>query len=177
MESNIKTARPYAIAAFKQAQDEGDSQSWSRMLALVASIANDAGMKTLIANPKVTRAELASLIIDVCGDALSETGRNFVRVLAENQRLDISSDIASAFELERARAERRSDVQVISAYELTAGQQNDINVAMTRRLGTKVDISVAVDRELIGGVIIRCGDMVIDASVRGRLAQLTQTLA
>jgi F-type H+-transporting ATPase subunit delta len=108
---------------------------------------------------------------------LSETGRNFVKVLAENQRLGIIGDIASAFESERARAERRSDVKVVAAYELTAAQQNDINVAMTRRLGTKVDISVTVDREIIGGVIIRCGDLVIDASVRGRLAQLAQTLA
>lgn len=177
MESNIKTARPYAIAAFKQAQDEGDSARWSQMLALLASVAGESTMKRLIANPKITRVQLADLIIDVCGDALSDSGRNFVRVLAENQRLNIASDIASAFELERARSERRSDVKVTTAYELTAAQQNDINVAMTRRLGTKVDISVSVDPELIGGVIIRCGDMVIDASVRGRLAQLTQTLA
>ena len=177
MESNIKTARPYAIAAFKQAQEEGDSGRWSQMLELLAMVSNDASMKGLIANPKVSSAQLASLIIDVCGDALSETGRNFVRVLAENQRLASASDIASEFEFERARAERRSDVEVVSAYELTAAQQNDINVAMTSRLGTKVDISVAVDPELIGGVIIRCGDMVIDSSIRGRLAQLTQTLA
>ncbi|MFT5175742.1 MAG: F-type H+-transporting ATPase subunit delta [Gammaproteobacteria bacterium] len=177
MESNIKTARPYAIAAFKQAVDEGDSGRWSEMLALLASVTDDATMKGLIANPKVTRPQLAALIIDVCGDALTETGRNFVQVLAENQRLGITTDIVAAFELERARAERRSDVEVVSAYELSAAQQNDINVAMTRQLGTKIDISVAVDRELIGGVIIRCGDMVIDASFRGRLAQLAQTLA
>jgi F-type H+-transporting ATPase subunit delta len=177
MESNTKTARPYAIAAFKQAQDEGDSGRWSRMLALLATVANDATMQALIANPRITRQELASLIIDVCGDALSATGRNFVKVLAENRRLGIVGEIASAFESERASAERRSDVKVVSAYELTAAQQNDINVTMTRRLGTKVDISVTVDREIIGGVIIRCGDLVIDASVRGRLAQLAQTLA
>ena len=177
MESNTKTARPYAIAAFKQAQDEGDSGRWSEMLALLAKVTTDASMKALIANPKVTRSQLAALIIEVCGDVLTDTGRNFVRVLAANQRLGITKGIAAAFELERARAERRSDVEVVSAYKLTAAQQNDINVAMTRRLGTKVDISVAVDRELIGGVIIRCGDMVIDASLRGRLAQLAQTLA
>lgn len=177
MESNIKTARPYAIAAFKQAQDEGDSKRWSEMLTLLASVSSDPSMQVLIANPKVTRPQLASLVIDVCGEALSETGRNFVKVLAENQRLGIASDIAVAFEAERASAERRSDVKVVSAYELTAAQQNDINVEMTRQLGTKVDISVAVDRALIGGVIIRCGDLVIDASIRGRLAQLTQTLA
>jgi F-type H+-transporting ATPase subunit delta len=156
MESNIKTARPYAVAAFKQAQDEGDSERWSQMLALLATVANDSSMKKLIANPKITRPQLAILIIEVCGDALTETGRNFVQVLAENQRLGITNDIAIAFESERARVERRSDVEVVAAYELTAAQQNDINVAMTRRLGTKIDISVAVDRELIGGVIIRC---------------------
>ena len=184
MESNIKTARPYAMAAFMQAQDEspttGDSgnnaEHWSTMLSLLAGVTSDPIMQGVISNPKLKHIEVAALIIDVCGDALSQTGQNFVKVLAENSRLSIVNDIASAYESERARAEKRCDVSVISAQELSAAQQNDINVGMTRRLGTKVDITVTVDPQLIGGVIIRSGDMVIDASIRGRLAQLAQTL-
>ena len=177
MESNTKTARPYAIAAFKQAQEEGDPQRWSQMMSLLTTVTDDPTMKGLVSNPKVKRDELANLIIDVCGDGLTETGRNFVRILTENRRLNAMHDIASAFEEECARVERRSDVAVTSAHELSPAEQNDINVAMTKRLGTKVDLSLRVDPALIGGVIIRSGDMVIDASIRGRLDQLTQTLA
>ena len=177
MESNTKTARPYAIAAFKQAQDEGDTQLWSQMLGLLTTVVSDPTMKGLIANPKVKRPELAELVIDVCGDGLTDTGRNFVRVLAENRRLGIVHDIAVAFDAERAREEKRSDVVVTSAFELTAAEQNAINVAMTKRLGTKVDLSMEVNPDLIGGVLIRTGDTVIDASIRGRLNELRQTLA
>ena len=177
MEDNSKTARPYAIAAFKQALEEGRAQEWSQMLTLLAQVAADPTMAGLVANPKVKRGELAELIIDVCGDGLSDTGRNFVRVLAENRRLDLVRDIAVAYEAERARSEKRSDVVVRSAYELSPAEQNAINVAMTRRLGTKVDLKVEVDPSLIGGVVIRSGDMVIDASVRGRLGQLAQSMA
>lgn len=177
MESNTKTARPYAIAAFKQAQEEGDTAKWSDMLALLSRVASDPTMKGLMANPKAKREEVAELIIDVCGDGLSATGRNFVRVLAQNRRLGVIKDIAQTYEIERARAERRSDVTVISAYELAPAEQNAITVAMTRRLGTKVDLSLKVDPGLIGGLVVRAGDTVIDASIRGRLSQLAQTLA
>ena len=168
MESNTKTARPYAIAAFRQAQEEGDTGRWSQMLALIVSVVGDPTVTGLVANPKVRREQLAELVIDVCGDALSDTGRNFVRILA---------DIAAAFESERARSEKRSDVKVTSAYKLTAAEENAITVAMTKRLGTKVDLSVDVDPELIGGLVIRSGDMVIDGSLRGQLAQLAQSVA
>jgi F-type H+-transporting ATPase subunit delta len=177
METDTKTARPYAMAAFRQAQDEGDTERWSGVMALLTTVVSDPTMKGLISNPKVKRQELADLIIDVCGDNLSESGRNFVRVLAENRRLDVIRDIAAGFEAERARAEKRSDVVVTSAHELTPAERNDITVAMTKRLGTKVDLSLEVDAALIGGVVIRSGDTVIDASIRGRLNELRQTLA
>ena len=177
MESNTKTARPYAIAAYSQAQEEGDTGRWSQMLALIVTVVGDPTVTGLVANPKVRREQLAELVIDVCGDALSDTGRNFVRILAENRRLGMVRDIAAAFESERARSEKRSDVKVTSAYKLTAAEENAITVAMTKRLGTKVDLSVDVDPELIGGLVIRSGDMVIDGSLRGQLAQLAQSVA
>jgi F-type H+-transporting ATPase subunit delta len=177
MESNTKTARPYAIAAFQQAQEEGDTGRWSDMLSLLATVAADPTMAGLVANPKVKRQQLAELIIDVCGDVLSETGRNFVRILAENRRLNIIREIAAAYEMERSRAERRSDVRVTSAFELSPAEQNAITVAMTKRFATKVDLSVEVDPALIGGIVIRSGDTVIDGSLRGQLAKLAQSVA
>ncbi len=177
MESNSKSARPYAIAAFKQAEQEGRTAEWAAMLDQLVVVVSDPLMKGLISNPNVGSAQLADLVIDVCGDTLSNTGCNFVRILCENRRLSIIHDIASAYHEARARQEKRADVVVSSAYELTPAEQNTINVAMTKRLGSRVDLRVEVDPSLIGGVVIRSGDTVLDASIRGRLEQLAQSVA
>jgi F-type H+-transporting ATPase subunit delta len=176
MEDVSALARPYGLAAFKQAQEEGKIDEWSEMLQLLVLILQDATMRGLVANPKVNDQQLAGLIIDVAGDGLSKTGQNLVRLLAENERLDEMAGIAAVFEQERDRIEGRSHVEVTSAFELTDKQQKSIGESMSKRLGIEVDVSVTVDKSLIGGVIIRAGDTVIDASLRGRLSQLGQSL-
>ena len=169
-------ARPYGLAAFKQARDEGKVDEWSGMLALLALIMRDPTMRGLVANPNVDDEQLAGLIIEVAGDGLSKTGQNLVRILAENERLSEMEAIAAVFEQERDALEGRSHVSVTSAFELSDEERRRIGESMSKRLGTEVDLSVEVDQSLIGGVIIRAGDTVIDASLRGRLAQLGQSL-
>ncbi len=176
MEDVSALARPYGLAAFKQAREEGKIEEWSDMLQLLVRILQDATMRGLIANPKVNDQQLAELIIDVGGDGLSQTGGNLVRVLAENERLAEVAGVAAVFEEERDRIEGRSHVDVTSAFDLTDTQRKKIADSMSKRLGTEVDISVTVDKSLIGGVVIRAGDTVIDASLRGRLGQLGQSL-
>jgi F-type H+-transporting ATPase subunit delta len=176
MEDASALARPYGLAAFKQAQEEGKVREWSEMLRLLTLVMQDATMRGLIANPKVNDGQVAALIIDVAGDGLSETGANLVRVMAENERLAEMSGVAAVFEEERDRVEGRSHVEVTSAFALSDAQAKSIADSMSKRLGTEVDVSVTVDDSLIGGVIIRAGDTVIDASLRGRLGQLGQTL-
>jgi len=177
MESDSKTARPYALAAFKQAAEEGKTAEWAEMLDLLVLVVSDPTMSGLISNPKVNSNQLGDLIVDVCGDGLSRTGQNFARILCENRRLGATRDIAAAYHRTRAEHEKRSDVLVISAFELTPAQQSEINVAMTRRLDTRVELRVEIDPNLIGGVVIRTGDTVIDASLRGQLEQLAQSVA
>ncbi len=176
MESNSKIARPYAMAAFQQADEEGRIAEWAEMLDLLVMVVSDPVTTGLMSNPRVSTQQLAELVLDVCGDALSQTGQNFVRILCENRRLNVMQDIAQAYHVARARQEKRSDVLVTSAFELSPAQQSDITVAMTRRLGTRVDLRVEIDPSLIGGVIIRAGDTVVDASLRGRLVQLAQSV-
>lgn len=169
-------SRPYAIAAFKQAREENQVAAWSEMLGLLEQVISDPTMKGAIANPRVNREQLAALIIDVCGDVLSETGKNFVRLLSEYGRLHSVSDIRTIFEQQRAALEGRSRVHVRSAYELDEAQRQTIQQSMARRLGGEVDLTVEVDESLIGGLVIRAGDTVIDGTLRGRLMQLGQTL-
>ena len=170
-------ARPYAVAAFMQADEEGRLGEWAEMLELLAAIARDPTMSGLIANPRVDRARLVDLFIDVCGIRLSDTGRNFVKVVGEYGRFALLPDISERFAEERAAREGRNHVHVTSAFKLSKSQRKTIVEAMEKRLGTKVTLDCEVDNSLIGGVVIRAGDLVIDASLRGRLEQLAQTLA
>ena len=176
MADPIALARPYGLAAFSQAREEGKVEEWGAMLELLTTIMQDATMLGLIANPKVNNQQLAELIIDVGGDGISKSGGNLVRLMAENERLGEMAGVAAVFEAERDATEGRSHVEVTSAFALTEPQQNSIAESMSKRLGTEVDVSVTVDKSLIGGVVIRAGDTVIDASLRGRLGQLGQTL-
>ena len=169
-------ARPYALAAFKQAKQEGKLSEWSDMIEALSVIVSDPLVKGLIANPRVKREQLADLIIEVGGKALSDTGKNFVRVLAEKGRLKFVPEVRKIYEQERAESEGRSKVQVTSAFELNDAEKKKITSSMSKRLGTDVDLSVEVDDSLIGGVVIRAGDLVIDASLRGRMNRLANTL-
>ena len=170
-------ARPYAVAAFKQADEEGRLGEWAEMLELLAAVARDPTTSGLIANPRVDRARLVELFIDVCSDRLSDTGRNFVKVVGEYGRFALLPDISERFAEERAAREGRNHVHVTSAFKLSKAQRAAISAAMEKRLGSKVKLDCSVDDSLIGGVVIRAGDLVIDASLRGRLGQLAQALA
>jgi F-type H+-transporting ATPase subunit delta len=170
-------ARPYARAAFEQAREERKLKEWSAMLELLAAVASDSLMKSVIKNPKVSPEQLYAVVTDVCGKVLSESGRNFAKVLVNAGRLDVAPEIREQFEQKRARAEGVSEVRVITAYELDAAQQQRIAEAMKKRLGRDIEMSAEVDKSIIGGVIIRAGDSVIDASLRGRLRQLANEFA
>lgn len=176
MEETGELIRPYAVAAFKHAQEEGNLEQWSEMLAALQTIVRDPTAAGLISNPRVDDEELAKLIVDVGGDRFTSSLVNLVRLLVENNKLSLVPELVTAFNEQRSRHEGRSDVRVISAFELTAEQEQRIAEAMGKRLGTEVTLSVSVDRNLIGGVVVRAGDLVIDASLRGRLDQLSQSL-
>ena len=172
MQDKTTIARPYAQAVFETASEESKLTEWSEMLALLKAVVTDAQMTSVLTNPKLDAAALSDFVLSVCGDALSETGGNLVKVLASASRLPIIPELHSLYEQLRAEAEGVIDVGVTTAYELTAEQQTEISKAMAIRLGRKVEITSDVDDSLIGGVVIRAGDSVIDASVKGRLKAL-----
>ncbi len=176
MEDLTTIARPYAQAALSQAQTEDDVAGWGDMLEFLAALARDPTLSGVIANPSVETSELTRLLLDVAGDRLSATGTNFVRLLAANHRLAALSEIQRQFERLRADLEGRLQVDIVSAYELSDGQADELAAAVARRLGRQVDVTSTVDSALIGGVIIRAGDLAIDASMRGRLAQMGAAL-
>lgn len=172
MQEKTTIARPYAQAVFETASEESKLSEWSEMLGLLDMVVSDAQMKAVLVNPKLDAAALCDFVQDVCGQGLSETGNNLVKVLADAGRLPFVPEISKLYEQLRAEAEGIVEVSVVSAYELAAEQQASISEMMAKRLGKKVEITSEVDDSLIGGVVIRTGDTVIDASVKGRLKAL-----
>ncbi len=172
MQENTTVARPYAQAVFETASEESKLTEWSEMLKLLAAVVADAQMKAVLTNPKMDAAALSDFVLGVCGQELSETGNNLVKVLAGAGRLTIIPEINKLYEQLRAEAEGVDEVGETSAYELAPEQQATISKEMAKRLGRKVEITNDIDESLIGGVIIRAGDSVIDASVKGRLKAL-----
>ena len=169
-------ARPYAKAAFQYAAEEGQLGDWSSMLAFAATLAQAPDMAEILDKPKLTVKQKADAFVSVCADTLSDPGKQFVSLLAENKRLSLLPDIANLFEAFKAEQEKTVEVTVRSAFELADDEVNALSSALKTRLERAVSIQSEVDKSLIGGTIIRAGDLVIDASVRGKLAKLTETL-
>jgi F-type H+-transporting ATPase subunit delta len=169
-------ARPYARAAFAHAQAAGDLAGWSKLLGSAAAGAADERVKRLIGNPHVPDAELVKLLGELSKDAAGEPGRNFLKALAENDRLGLLPEIAAQFERLRAEVENVVDVEVIAAREIAKAQQERLAAALRQRLGREVRMHTKLDESLLGGAIVRAGDLVIDGSLRGRLERLGAAL-
>ena len=169
-------ARPYAVAAYKLAKEKKALAKWSEMLGFAGAVANDAQIKAYINDPKVVSAELEATFLKVCGDKLNEHGQNLIKVLVEYGRLSILPEISAAFEALKAQDEGTLDAQIVAASKPTAAQTKDLVKRLEAKFGKKIEASVSVDPEMIGGFKIIVGDTVIDATVKGQLQNLAYTL-
>ena len=177
MAESITIARPYAKAAFEAAKEKGALTVWSDMLAYSSAVALDENMRVVLDHPALTSEQKAQLFSDVCGDKLTTEGKNFVSVLSEHDRLGLVPDIAELFENFKAQLEQSVDVEVESAFELGKEQQDKLVQALSKKLDRSVVVSSTVNQALIGGAIIRAKDLVIDASVRGKIAKLAEAIS
>lgn len=177
MAEQVTVARPYAQAVFELAQAEKDLPGWSAMLGLLAEAVSLGEVWEVINSPRLTRTAAAELIGEIGGERFSEEFRNFVRVLADNRRLGVIPEIAALFEQLRSAAEARVTAQVVSAQDLSETQKAQIAESLHKRLGREVELSCSVDASLLGGAVIRAGDLVIDGSARGKLEKLAAQLS
>jgi F-type H+-transporting ATPase subunit delta len=169
-------ARPYARAAFEEARQQQRLSAWSEALRIGAQVVQDPRVAVLLGNPRVTAAELAQLVIGIAGGKLGEMGENFVHTLADNHRLGYLPEIAERFDVLKDAAEGVADVTVTSAASLDEAQQHKLVVALERKLGRKVRLHCQLDPALIGGAVLRSGDLVIDGSLRTRLERIAYQL-
>jgi F-type H+-transporting ATPase subunit delta len=165
-------ARPYVAAAYEFAAAKKDVPAWEQMLESAALVASDQSVVDLMQSPQLSPAELAGFFCDILKSEMDTAKKNFIKLLAENRRLNVLPQISAMFKETRAEEEKEVVVNVTSASPLDKAYQQKLVKALTKRLDRKVKLSCEVDPSLVGGVVIRAGDLVIDGSVRGKLMRL-----
>jgi F-type H+-transporting ATPase subunit delta len=179
MAENLTLARPYARAVFELASEKRAFDGWSKTLSVLAALSADASVQAMFTSPKAVPAVRAEVLCELsakAGAKLEQEGRNFVQLLAENRRLNLLREIAAEFERLRAEAENVLEVELVAAMPVGAAEQKLISDALHKKLGRKITLKYVEDKTLIGGAVLRAGDLVIDGSVRERLALLTAAL-
>lgn len=170
------TARPYARAIFELADENKTLSDWSASLSFMGTVASNDDVRAVLDNPKLTRQGAADVFVQLCDEKLDNKAVNLVKQLADNNRLSILPAISSLYEEMKDEAEGAIEATVTSAQELTEKEQKDIARALKKRLGRDVKIITEIDDSILGGAIIRAGDLVIDGSIQGRLRSMTQVL-
>lgn len=169
-------ARPYAKAAFEYAREQNDLDSWSKSLGTLAAVASDSTVKKLLDSPAITSQKKATALADICGTDLTAKVKAYIEVLAENKRLNLIATITDMFEILKAQQEKFSDVKVTAAFAMDKSVETALLDKLKTVLLSDVSITTSIDKSLIGGVVVRSGDMVIDGSVKGRLSKLSESL-
>jgi F-type H+-transporting ATPase subunit delta len=170
------SARPYARAVYALATETSSVESWSEALEMLAAVAADAGMQELLDKPQLSKVQKGELMLKVVSDRLSQQQQNLVSLMADNGRLKALPEVAHQFENFRAEAEGKIEAEVISAYPLTSEQEQVITAMLKRKLGRDVSITTSTDESLIGGVVIKAGDTIIDGSMKSQLESLAISL-
>jgi F-type H+-transporting ATPase subunit delta len=169
-------ARPYAKAAFEYALTANKLQSWFEALEVSAAVAEQDQVKKALGTSGLSAEQKASVFVQVIGESLDEKVKNFIHTLARNKRLALLPYIRDLFAKMKAQQEKTIDVEVTAAYELPVDLINKLAQSLSAKLNRSVSVNSSVDASLLGGVVIHTGDMVIDGSVRGRLAKLAEAL-
>jgi F-type H+-transporting ATPase subunit delta len=176
MAERATVARPYAKAAFGYAREQGRLAEWSGWLASARAVVLSEEFQAFERSPGVRSEQLEELIAGICGEKLDAHGRAFLALLRENGRLDYLPEIAARFEELKAEDQNVAEVEIVSATALDERQSERLAGALRNRLRRDVRLHCTVDPGLIGGAVVRSGDLLIDGSLKGKLERLETEL-
>ena len=176
MDELTTIARPYAKASFWHASETNSLSEWSKVLSVLAEATKEQKVTDLLSSPTITVEQKVSELIRICGDMLDDAMARFLTMLAENKRLLLMPQINTLFDEYKARQERSTKVEVSTAFPLEKQTVQQLVDKLSANLDSDVNIKVNINKTLIGGAVIRIGDVVIDGSVRGRLAKLAESI-
>lgn len=169
-------ARPYAEALFK-AGTGADARALAGQVEALAQVAADPALRQFADNPKVRVEQVQDVIVGALrGAALAPAVQNLLRTMLDNGRLAALPEVAAQFRALVNEASGVSDATITSAYPLDGAPLADVVATLERRFGRKLNATVEIDRELIGGIRVVVGDEVFDASVKARLEQMKAAL-
>jgi len=169
-------ARPYAKAAFEYALSGSKLLVWSESLAFASAVAGDAQIQQVLQSPGLTSGRKAEIFIEICEGKLDEHVKSFIKTLSENNRLTLLPTIFEGFEKLRLEEGAMMEVSITSAYELSEEEKTKLVNALKTRFNKEINMVSNVERELLGGLVIRAGDLVIDGSIKGRIQKLTEAM-
>lgn len=169
-------ARPYARAAYDYANGSSTLDQWSEMLTVLAGITSQEKIQAVFDSPVLTAKERAEALAGLCGDTIDDKCLNMIGLLSENGRLALLPEISRLFEQFKANREKTVDVDITAAFAMTEESEQKLAEALAAKLDRRVIVNSKTDENLVGGAIIRAGDLVIDGSVRGKLAKLAEAI-
>jgi F-type H+-transporting ATPase subunit delta len=172
----VSIARPYAKAAFDFALEEKKLDVWSVLLKQAALLVKEWPMQNLLKDPRFDKMLAYECLSVACKPLLFYEGENFLKLLTFQQRLLVLPEIEKLFARYQAEQANQVTAQVVSAIALTKIEEQALEVALTKRLQREIKLNYFVDDSLLGGLVVRIGDLVIDSSVRGKLGRLRMTL-
>lgn len=185
MADNNTVARPYAQAIFEVARENDAMDELSASLAAAGDLLGDGQVVAFLGEPALTDDQRLEFLQGLFASAIGERsvfaggsqhGTNFLKLLLENGRVVALPEISAQFETLKAIVENRIDAVITTASPLSPAQEKEIVDSLAERLGRDVRISTQIDENLIGGAVIRAGDVVIDGSLRARLEGLANAL-
>lgn len=169
-------ARPYAEAAYKRAKQTNSVNDWSDVLRFLSTVAQDRELLAIVGNPRVSKEKVTQLLLDICQDHIIDEGKNLLKLLIENGKLILLPIISKLYEQLKAEDEGYVNVDLYSAYSLSKAEQSKYTAMLEKQLNKKVNAVVSVNKSLIGGILAKAGDKVIDGSIRGQIHQLAKRL-
>ena len=169
-------ARPYARAAFDYARGNGELTDWELVLTELAAVSLEPKVVELINSPTQSGEQLAMALLGLVEVDVPASVQNFIKILAENDRLLLLPEVAALYSEQKQALETSVAVEVTSAFDLSDSDVADLEKSLERQLSRSVSLTHQTDSALLGGAVIRAGDMVIAGYVRGRLAKLAGAL-
>lgn len=181
MSDLITVARPYAKAAFEHALAQSELALWNDALEIMSQAMCDQQAIAFIQSPQSTVEQQSKLFMSLFAKDKALAGKkdieHFVQMLAENKRLLMLPEIYALYTQHRAEHEKTLVAHVRSFMALTGKEQEEIIASLSQRLKRQISLDVVIDKSLLGGAVIRAGDLVIDGSVREKLNKLSAELA
>jgi F-type H+-transporting ATPase subunit delta len=176
MAESVTIARPYAQAVFRLARESKSLKAWSDRLQRLAAIAQDAEMTKVVGNPKFSARQVADLFVSLSGEPGNKELTSFIGILAENERLDVLTQIQEIYEQLKSKDEGVKEAVISTAFPLNDAQLKNLMSQLESHFSSKLQPRVEVDATLIGGIKVAVGDQVLDASVRGKLDAMATAL-